>query len=196
MSYVKNGVNIMKNISNTKKYFVCLFILSILFMSCSKDTDKKTDSSDETENVIVDSSNIRPELLTVKDTIEAGLSDAMERLRYYDNSGLYENEFSYITDASTFDEYLTFAEISFRPPGEVIKLEVDSLNMFAHDSAAAWATVTLDFSGNIQVMNEQLLVVYYKNGKWIKPTRGVIKNQLEYEELIRQAEEAAKWENE
>ena len=195
MYYEKYGVNIVKNIFKNNWYFISLFIISMLFVSCSKKEDNNSEIQNDSTNVVTQNQT-PPTMMTVKDTIETALSEAMERLIYYDNSGLYENEFSYLTDDKTFDEYLTFGQITYHDPVDVLKLVIDSLNMFAHDSAAAWASVTLKFEdGSIKTMNEQLLKVYYHKGKWIKPTVSVIKNQVAYDELIRQAEEAAKWEN-
>ncbi len=200
MHYETYGVNIMKNIYKNIPLVSIIFSFLLIFIGCSNDTSNKESSENTdvaTQQEIVDSSYIPKELLTVQDTIQASLWEAMERLLYFDNSGLYENEFSYYTDEHSFDKYLTYAQITYHAPGEVISLEVDSLEMFAHDSALAWVTIELKFAEDkIQEMTEQRLIVYYHNDKWIKPTISVIKNQLEYEDLIRQAEEASNWEDE
>ena len=187
----------MKNISKCRLSLI--YVVSIIFLlliSCSseKSNDTKTETTAEIETV---ETTPKKELLTVKDTIEANLSEAMERLRYWDNSGLYENEFAYLTDETSFDEYLKFGQISYRNQKTVIDLIVDSLNLFAHDSAETWVTITLENpDGTTENMSEQILMAYYQKGRWIKPTVSVIKFQAEYDELIRQAEEASKWEDE
>ena len=190
-------MNTMKNIYKNKQiHFFLSFLLMIVLSGCSSNSDTKTDTSAAAENFIANTSIPQRELLTVKDTINAVLSDAMERLRYWDNSGLYENEFSYLTDETTFDEYLKFGQISYHNPQTVIDLVVDSIFMFAHDSAETFVTITLeDAAGKTEQMTGQRLITYYSNGKWIKPTVSVIKYQAEYEELIKQAEEALKWED-
>ncbi len=199
MHYEKYGVNIMKNIYNRCNLFCGLMIaiLIINFVGCSSDTSKENSETTETEQVVVQTPIVQKELVTVQDTIEAALSDAMERLRYYDNSGLYENEFAYLTDESSFDDYLKFGQITQRPLADVTELKVDSLWMFAHDSASVWVSITLeDAEGKVDNLTEQKLKVYYHKEKWIKPTVSVIKYQLEYDDLIRQADEASQWEDE
>lgn len=197
MSYEKYGVNIMKNIFKRQCLIFLLLSLLFIFYGCSSDTKNESSENIDSQQIVVDTTFKRKELVTVEDTIEAALSEAMERLRYFDNSGLYENEFAYLTDETSFDEYLTFGQITYHPPGEVIALGIDSLEMFAHDSAVAWVTISLEFqNGSVEEMTEQMLTVYYHKNKWIKPTVSVIKNQVEYDDLIKQAEEASKWENE
>ncbi len=195
MYYVKYGVNIMKNIFKRQYLILLSLFVLIIFYGCSNDSNNESDKSTDNQQTEIDSTSHK-ELLTVKDTIEAELSEAMERLRLHDNSGLYENEFDYLTDETSFDEYLTFGQITSHPPGDVTALVVDSLFMYAHDSADVWVTINLEMKdGSTQELTEQRLVVYYHNNKWIKPTVSVIKNQVEYEDLIRQAEEASKWED-
>ena len=175
-------------------------LIVFCLIGCSSDSSKEnseTTVETETQQAVVDSTITHKPLVTVKDTIEASLFEAMERLRYYDNSGLYENEFAYLTDETSFDAYLKFGQITYHPPGDVIALAVDSLQMYAHDSASVWISITLEFQdGTTEDMTAQNLIVYYHNDKWIKPTVSVIKNQVEYDDLIRQAEEASNWEDE
>lgn len=194
MYYVKYGVNIMKNIFKRQSFIFLSLSVLFIFYGCSDDS--KNESTDN-QQIAVESTSTQKEPLTVKDTIEAALAEAMERLRLHDNSGLYENEFSYLTDETSFDEYLTFGQITQRPPGNVTALAVDSLEMFAHDSASVWVSITVELQdGSVKELTEQKLIVYYHKNRWIKPTVSVIKNQVEYEDLIRQAEEASKWEDE
>ncbi|HDL00707.1 MAG TPA: hypothetical protein ENH23_00545 [candidate division Zixibacteria bacterium] len=184
----------MKNIFKRQSFIFLSLSVLFIFYGCSDDS--KNESTDN-QQITVDSTSMQKEPLTVKDTIEASLAEAMERLRLHDNSGLYENEFAYLTDETSFDEYLTFGQITQRPPGSVTNLAVDSLEMFAHDSASVWVTINVELQdGSVKELTEQKLVVYYHNNRWIKPTVSVIKNQVEYEDLIRQAEEASKWEDE
>ena len=190
----------MKNMYNKYYLFLILILLFPIFYGCSSDSNTKTKEANDTQvdtNVEKIGKTPKKELVTVKDTIEANLSEAMERLRYWDNSGLYENEFGYLLDETTFDEYLTFGQITFRNPSTVIGLVVDSLFMFEHDSAEVWVTIDLENpDGTLSSMSEQRLISYYHRGRWIKPTVSVMKNQAEYDELIRQAEEASQWEDE
>ncbi len=200
MHYETYGVNIMKNIS--KRFLLLILLLTVsIFYGCSSDNKEKKETINgdktETQQLVIDSTFSHKELVTVQDTIEAALIDAMERLRNYDNSGLYENEFAYLTDETTFDEYLKFGQIMHHPPGDVIALAVDSLSLFAHDSASVWLTISLEFQdGKVQELTDQNLIVYYHKNRWIKPTVSVIKFQAEYDDLIRQAEEASEWEDE
>lgn len=189
----------MKNISNRLNLFFIISIILLLAFGCSNKS-KNENIANDTTMTSGDETEITTEhkqLVTVKDTIQEMLSDAMERLRYWDNSGLYENEFGYYTDETSFDDYLKTGQISYRNPATVMKLVVDSLFQFNHDSAEVWATVTLKQpDGKIKDLNEQRLMVYWYDGKWIKPTVSVIKYQVQYDSLIQQAEKASEWENE
>ena len=200
MHYEKYGVNIMKNIYNRQSlsygFMIILVLIVYGFSGCSSDSSNENSDATDVQEVVVETPIVQKELLTVQDTIEAALSDAMERLRYFDNSGLYENEFAYLTDESSFDDYLTFGQITQRPQADVTELMVDSLWMYAHDSASVWVSIVLEYpGGKVDNMTDQKLKVYYHKGNWIKPTVSVIKYQLEYDELIRQAEEASQWED-
>lgn len=171
----------MKNIYKN----IIPFLIFGLLIGCSSDK-QESQVEDPAENIEIKPE--RKELLTVKDTIEANLSEAMERLYHHDNSGLYENEFAYLKDEHNFDSYLTFGQISYRNPMQVSKLVVDSVELYQHDSALAWATIDLqDQTGKNQTLSEQPLIVYYHNGRWIKPTVSVIQNQIPYDEIIQQA---------
>jgi len=171
----------MKNIFKNIVPFLALVIL----IGCSSDK-QESQVEEPTENIEVKPE--RKELLTVKDTIEANLSEAMERLYYHDNSGLYENEFAYLKDEHNFDSYITFGQISYRNPKQVSRLVVDSIELYQHDSALTWVTIDLeDNTGKVETISEQALITYFHDGRWIKPTVSVIQNQIPYDEIIQQA---------
>lgn len=188
---------------NTMKRIFSLLIITALIMaliSCSSSDDSEPDLSKyslddwkqyDTTGKYYD----KPEkLISVRDTIEYILNEAMARDRYKDNSAFYENEFQYLTDKEDFDTYIEHGEIKFERNDWVNKLDVISLDLFNHDSAYVGVHVHLEYINGDTISTTDTIVVYYHNNRWIKPTISVIKNQVEYEKLIKAAEEAASWE--
>ena len=173
--------------------------LLIIIAGCSSEKESGTDDKPTgvTQSERADSKYYIPpdELNTVEDTIEYVLNAAMIRDRYKDNSGLYENEFAYLTDETSYDEYLKFGQISYERIDWVNKIVVNYMELHEHDSATANVKVFLEYTNGDTTSIEDDIVIYFSDGRWIKPTVSVIKNQLEYEALIRAAEEASQWED-
>ena len=118
------------------------------------------------------------------------LNEPWERILYEDYSGYYENEFSYLTDDVPLDEYLTYKQVTYRYPLDVIDIKVLSVDRL-NDSAFVDVSVTLVDSVGNETVHDQALTVYYTDGRWIKPTVSVSKYQHEYEDKIRKAIEEA-----
>ena len=147
------------------------------FAGCSSDTETTETVNDTDHQVTSD----EPELLTVKDTIEYNLNYVMNRLRYNDKSGLYDNEFEYMRAQTSFDEYLKQRSIVFARVDSLTSLEATSVTMFGHDSADVELIVHFDGPSGKHTEFPDRVLVYYHNGSWIKPTVSTIDAQVEWE---------------
>ncbi|MFQ5452915.1 MAG: hypothetical protein ACE5D6_01855 [Candidatus Zixiibacteriota bacterium] len=175
----------MKKIcSNMKLVLVLSFTL---IYGC----DSESNRNSQDDLAVGDTSTVQVEM-TVRDTIENVLNEAMTRLHYGDKSGLYENEFIYYKNMATFDEYLKTGQMAYAEAESLTFVEIVDLTLFDHDSAEA--NVTVHFkgaSGKEHHLYDQMVTVYYHRSRWIKPSVSVIEQQVEYDNLIRQADSAA-----
>jgi len=123
--------------------------------------------------------------------VEAVIDETIIRLKYGDKSGLYENEFEYLRDEETFEDYLQHGEVKWANADSLDHVEVADITFYDRDSALVDAVFHFVASDGTESKSETQLMAYYHNGQWIKPYVSRIDHQLEYEELIRQAEEDA-----
>lgn len=169
-------------------YSLIIIGLLLLVWGCS---DKNNETKQDEPEQIVDAKPKR-ELLTFEDTLEVLLNDPWKRARYDDNSGFYENEFSYLTDEVPLDDYITYGQITHDYGMTVESLKVIEAEKLPGDSALVDVSVTLRNNATGQIKDlDQIITVYYSNGHWIKPTVSVVKLQQEYEDKIQKAIEAA-----
>ncbi len=123
--------------------------------------------------------------------IENILNEGLTRLKYKDKSGLYELEFEYLRDEKTYDDYLAMGEIRWASMDTINHVEVLNIDFFDRDSAHVTIKYVFDSPGGGQSTTDDIVTVYWHQGKWIKPTVSIIANQLEYEEAIKAAEAEA-----
>jgi len=113
-----------------------------------------------------------------KQEIKEMLVEAIERLRYGDKGGLYDNEFDFVKEKYTFDEYLKHLYIKTATGDSVASFDVLDIKLFDRDSARVRDRVLfVGVKGDTNVMNNEYSV-YYQNGRWIKPTIGFINGQI------------------
>lgn len=187
MFFERYGVNTMRAASETSKILL-LMLVSVgvgLFVSCSK----KSDSGDTGRDATVGS--FPKGELSEEAAIEETLNEVVTRLRYGDKSGLYDNEFEYATDETTFDDYLTKGEIRYAQADTITFIEVRHVKFFDHDSAAVDVTVHFEGPTGKKSYLRDKIVVYHHKGRWIKPTVSIIDLQADYQEKIRVADSAA-----
>ena len=159
----------------------CLFsilLVGAIFVGCSKDA--------ETPPEVVEQSEPAPAVVfedpvTVTDTIEYVLNEAMTRLHYKDKTGLYENEFEYYRVQNDFDKYLTTRQMEFAQADTLTNLEVIEAKLYEHDSASVDLYIHYEGPTGVHHQDRDTILVYYHNGRWIKPTVSKLKDQLEYE---------------
>lgn len=174
-------------------------IVMLMSPACSKN-DKRTEGKNAQANA-ADS--------TDEQRIQAMFHEAAVRWHHGDKAVLYDLEFEYLQQKSTYDDYLNFGQISYLEADTLIDLIVKSIQFFPPESSltdssagsgaskthpdSAYAVVDAIFvgpTGDTSVFPDKYRV-YYHRGRWIHPTMSVISKQLEYEDLRRVADSAA-----
>ncbi|MCK4632248.1 MAG: hypothetical protein KAT79_03195 [candidate division Zixibacteria bacterium] len=192
----KYGVNIVSR--HNRALFVIVGAVLLGLFGCGQRQSDSTDTPtvDTTAIVAIDSSVAdtvsQPEELSADGlAAQEVLREVLTRLKYGDKSGLYENEFEYLTDEMTFDEYLELAPVLNANADTLVSVEVVAFEPSEENSALV--TYIVHFkgpSGNESELGDVIRMFKYQ-GRWIKPTVSVWQNQKEYDDIIRQAEEAA-----
>jgi len=119
----------------------------------------------------------------------AMVDEVITRLSYRDKSGLYENEFSYLRAQETFDDYIKRGEVTWANTDSLAYVEIRNIAFFERDSALIDAVFHMTSSDPTKEASPMPLMVYYHEGRWIRPYVSTIDHQREYDELIRQADD-------
>ena len=165
---------------------VLLTISAIVVLLAGCTTEQKADSSSDKAP-----GSAEAPLLTEKDSIEAMLNEALVRLSYGDKSGLYDLEFEYLQDDFDFDMYLKKREIGWAKMDTLDHLELRELIYEGEDSALVKILyVFKGLSGKMHEVPDQFYI-YKQYDQWKKPTSSLFSEQRKYEDLMRQAREAA-----
>lgn len=129
--------------------------------------------------------------------IEASMTEALIRWSYRDKAALYDNELEYIQDRWTLEEYLDQTRImAANGADSIVGFYCTGGVFYNRDSVIIDDVIVfIGLNGNqIDFVNKDKL--YYRRGRWIRPTLGKMWEQLDYERLIRQADSAAAAEEE
>ncbi|MDH4157158.1 MAG: hypothetical protein OEW00_07785 [candidate division Zixibacteria bacterium] len=123
--------------------------------------------------------------------IQEALNSAIVRLKYGDKSGLYENEFEYLTDEKNFDEYLEYEPVRYARADSIDFIEVTGYEPREYNSIMV--DVIVHFLGPTGVRTDfpDRVRMFRHKDRWIKPTVSKLTHQLEYENILRQADSAA-----
>jgi len=166
--------------------------IAILFwgLSCGSKSDKGNVSA-------VDTSLAKDTVaMTVDDTIESVMNEAMQRLRYREKSYLYEMEFAYYRDKFDFDHYLAEGKIRTAQADTLQYVDVVNVSYFAHDSARAEVAVHFKGPSGLEtIFKDKNVMLYWHEGHWIKPTLSNPLAQKQYDEIREKALEAVKKES-
>lgn len=131
--------------------------------------------------------------------IQAMYDTAITRLRNRDKSGLYDFEFEYIKEQFTFADYQAFPQIRVAEADTTDSFRVDSVDFYGgiekRDSAKVFGTIVFrNFGDTISYLPGQWHTCYFHQGRWIRPSVGVIQNQLAFDSLKNAAGSAAEGE--
>ena len=171
MFFVPSGENTVRAV----RYLFCsLALLAVISMwGCGK--------SDRT------SSGTHP---SDQQLIQESLTEAITRWHYGDKAALYDNEFEYVQNRFSFDEYLKFGQLKL-DADTVEGIAVKKVQLFGRDSALV--NVDVEFKGPTGNISHQLdtYPMYFHRGKWIRPTLGRYSSQMAYEQSRHEADSAA-----
>lgn len=167
--------------------YITPFILGLMFLNIA--CSSKTDSESIADTVLVADTTV----LTEDDEIEAIMNEAFDRLRLKDKSFLYENEFAYYREKYSFDYYLEEVRIKNAVADTLERIDVVSVTYYGKDSAGADVEVHFKGpSGKQTILRERNVMLYRRDGRWIKPTVSNSLAQKQYDEIRENAEKAAK----
>lgn len=200
-------------------FFLCLLGVIVLIVGCGDDEKKATD---ETSNDVIDLAGPKAKSRTpvseyvpeggrkrfegmglneqqIDDLmeIEAGMTEALIRWSYRDKAALYENEFECIRAKYSLEEYLNHFKVKAANGADtVVGYYVTGATFYDRDSVIVDDVVIFNGATGTRhdFINKDKL--FYRQGRWIRPTLSTMKDQLDYENLIRQADSAAAAEEE
>lgn len=155
---------------------LCLLgiVLIVMLAGCGGDSQKAAPASSGSD----------------EEQIQALLTEIITRWHYGDKAALYDNEFEYVRDRITFDDYLKRKELML-DADTVQGINVKTAHIYDKDSAVVDVEIVFEGpTGKISKVNDTYYL-YYENGRWIRPTIGVYEGQQQYEMIRRQADSAA-----
>ena len=174
-------------VSDTSRRLLIAVLGALLFIwGCGNDDGRPADTADPVES----------DSLTIEKEIEAVLNTSLDRVRLGDKSGLWENEFEYLRERETFDKYVTRGEISYANADTLSYVEVTSVVRYPTDSALVGVVVHCEVPTGRKSTLDDDVIVYFHNGRWIKPTVSVISQQVMYDSIRNEAIKAAEREAE
>lgn len=192
----KSGVSI---VTVGKQHTIASAVLVLFLMvGCSSDSNAPATTGQPAPQ----SQNRREftgERVEDKQQMQALVDEIIERLKYYDKAPLYENEFSYLHDRATLDDYLNFDHIKWFKPDSI-----DHINLLEFEFKGDTCIVDVEVvfkgpTGKISTDKDRYSF-FYHNGRWIRPTFtsnvSGLQQQWEYERIVREADSAAKAEAE
>ena len=127
--------------------------------------------------------------------MQADVDEAIERLKYADKGKLWEMEFEYLRDRSTFDDYLEFEHIKRFNADSVHRIDLKEFDFYGDTCAIEVDIVFIGPTGDTSVQRTTHYM-FYDGDRWIRPTftatKAALELQQEYEAIIRAADSAAK----
>ncbi len=141
------------------------------------------DNATEEENVAVQ---------TDDQLIQATLDEVVGRWHAGDKAVLYDNEFTYLREQFTFDQYLVFPQINWMNADTVGAINAQDFLYYERDSADVRVQVVLvhPVTGDTSIVGDRYRF-YYHNDRWIRPTVSTTVLQWEYDRDRRVADSAA-----
>jgi hypothetical protein len=172
MFFVQSGVNIMRP---TNLILLGAMVIMAALSGCGTST---TDQPAATKT------------LSDRDLMQASLTEVISRWHMGDRGGLYDNEFPYIRERYTFDDYLKFKELQL--DADTVKaMNVLDAKLLGQDSADVTVEVVFEGpTGKISRRQDHYIMFRWKD-KWIRPTVSIFQIQAEWDQRRHEADSAA-----
>jgi hypothetical protein len=156
-----------------------------LAVACSQQEGNKTDDSGTAR--VSDTSGAVAELdQRTKDSIEIDkvIKTGLTRWKYRDKAALYDNEFPYMRDEYTFDDYLELRRVQNAAADSLVGNQILSIQFFkSGDSAYVYQKLWWDGpSGRTHEMGSHERMYKY-DGRWIHPMISSVDKQHEADVL-------------
>lgn len=123
--------------------------------------------------------------------VQQSLTEVITRWRYKDKAGLYDNEFPYLREKMSFDEYLQTKDMRM-DADTVLGIEVKEYIFHGRDSVDVAVEVIFEGPKKIKTRMRDAYRMFFWDGKWIRPTLSNIDSQKEWEKMKKAYEEAVK----
>ena len=175
MSSAKYGVNIVIT-GNRIIGFAALIVIALLWSGCSSEKTASKSSGGRAD----DAQQIRD-----------ALNETLERWRYGDKSGLFDQEFDYVRKNFSYDRYLENERIKRMEADTVRAFEVTDIQFFDGDSAHVKVDVVFVGPTGDTTRLPQSWPMYYYQDRWIRPTLSSRVGQDTWDERRRVADSAA-----
>ena len=168
MSFVLSGENIMRG----GKYVIAFALLAIIAGCGGSDTTTSVSPANDRE------------------LIQESLTEVITRWHYGDRAGLYDNEFSYLQDRMTFDDYLKSKEMQL-DADTVEGIVAKEFKFYGRDSADVGAEIIFKGPKGKRSIQRDTYRMYFYRGRWVRPTLSMLATELEYQNMRRAYDSAA-----
>ena len=158
--------------------FRSLLLIGIIacFIGCGSDEPKDTEVTEEPADTFAE--------MTEEDKLKASMTELIERMIEGDKSVLYENEFSYYTDETSFSDYMKIHRVIDYAYDTLSGITYNSVNIMG-DSALVDANIIYESKAGGEIVRTYKFKMYNFNGKWIKPYLSKIRLERDYLEQRR-----------
>ncbi len=125
------------------------------------------------------------------EAIQESLNEVVARWHSGDKAVLYDNEFPYLRDDLTFEDYLENEQVQRLEADSLAAMKVKDVQFFGEDSAAV--DIDVIFVGPLGDTSrlDNKYTMYYYGGRWLRPTLSEFVKQEEREVDRRIADSAA-----
>ncbi len=153
-----------------------LIALFAFLIGCGADEPKETEVTTELSDAVTE--------LTEEDKLKASMTEFIERMIEGDKTVLYEHEFSYYKDETSFSEYMTQHKVIDYAYDTLGGITYNTVNILG-DSAIVNANIIYESKAGGEIIKTYTFKMYNFNGKWIKPYLSKVRLERDYLEQRR-----------
>ncbi len=153
-------------------YWIIIGVLAFgLVIGCSSD-DPRGDAAGASEPAGATE-------LTGAEAIQESLNEVVARWHHGDKAVLYDNEFPYLREDFTFEDYLENKQVKMLQADSLAAMKIKDVQLLGKDSAIV--DVDVIFVGPLGDTShlDNTYVMYYHGGRWLRPTLSGYVQQME-----------------